>query len=104
MSTMVSTVLHIEREAEAQLSNARATAETILADAKSERENAARTSADAIRAEIAELERKADDARAQKAAQANAAGQTALDKVRNVSPAAYDRAVQSMVGALGRGK
>ncbi len=59
MSTMVSTVLQIEREAEAQLENARAEADTILADAKIRRERDAQAAADAIRREIADLEKDA---------------------------------------------
>jgi F0F1-type ATP synthase membrane subunit b/b' len=97
---MVSTVLQIEREAEARLEDARAKAETILADAKIRRAAEAKSSEDAIRAEIADLEKSAGVERAKKIEQVNAAGNAALEKVRNISPAAFDKGVQSVLDAL----
>ncbi len=100
MSTMVSTVLQIEREAEAQLENARKEAGKILADAKIRREADAKASEDAIRAEIAALEQKAGAERAKKIEQVNAVGNAALEKVRNISEDAFDAGVRSIMGAL----
>ncbi len=100
MSTMVSTVLGIEREAEARMESARQTAAVILDDAKKECAAAAKSSAEAIRREIADLEQKAAADRAKKVGDVNAAGQAALDKVRNISSAAFDRAVEDLMGAL----
>ncbi len=100
MSTMVSTVLQIEREAEAQLESARAQAEKIIAEAKIQRDLDAKTSEDAIRREIADLEQKAGAERAKRIEQVNATGRAALEKVQNISDAAFDKGVQGLFGAL----
>ena len=100
MSTMVSTVLQIEREAEAQLENARAEADTILADAKIRRERDAQAAAAAIRREIADLEKDAAADRAKKVESVNAEGRAALEKVRNIADAAFGKGVQSIFDAL----
>ena len=100
MSTMVSTVLQIEREAEAQLENARKEAEKILADAKIQRANAAKSYEETIRQEIADLEKKAGVERAKKIEQVNAAGAAALEKVQNISDAAFDKGVKYLFDAL----
>ncbi len=100
MSTMVSTILQIEREAEAHLENARKQAETILADAKTQRASLAKASEDDLRREIADLEAKAAAERAKKVEQVNAAGQAALDKYRNISDAAFAKGVQGIFDAL----
>ena len=100
MSTMVSTVLQIEREAEAQLEHARAGAEKILADAKIRRESEAQASAEAIRREIAALEKDAAADRARKVESVNAEGRAALEKVRNIADAAFGKGVQSIFDAL----
>ncbi len=100
MSTMVSTVLQIEREAEAQLEAARKQAETILADAKLQRTSDSKSSEEAVRQEIAALERSAAAERAKKVEAVNAEGQAALDRVRNISPASFDKGVQTIFAAL----
>lgn len=100
MATMVSTVLQIEREAEARLQNARATADTILADAKTERASEAASSEKSIRQEIADLEKRAAADRALKIEEVDAAGKAALEKVRNIPDAAFDRGVRSIFAAL----
>ncbi len=102
MSTMVSSILQIEREAEAQLEDARATAEKILADAEVERESAAKSSGEAIRREIADLEQRARAESAKKIEQVNAVGRAALEKVQNISDAAFDKGVQTIFDALAR--
>ncbi len=100
MSTMVSTVLHIEREAEALLENARVSAEKILADAKTGRETAAKSSEESIRREIADLERDAAADRAKKVENVNADSRAALEKVENIADAAFGRGVQLIFDAL----
>lgn len=100
MSTMVSTVLQIEREAEAQLESARREAEKILSEAKIQCANAAKSYEEDIRQEVADLEKKAGAERAKKIEQVNAAGQAALEKVQNISDAAFDKGVQYLLDAL----
>ncbi len=100
MSIMVSTVLQIEREAEAQLENARATAEKILADAKIQRESDAKSSEENIRREIVDLEKRAAADREEKIERVNEDGRGALEKVRNISDAAFNKGVQLVFDAL----
>lgn len=99
-NSMVSTVLQIEREAEAHLEKARKDAETILADAKIQRAAAARAYDEDIKKEIAALETRAASERAKKMAEVNAAGEAALAKVTNISDAAFDNGVKYLLDAL----
>lgn len=101
MSTsMVSTVLEIEREAEAILAQAEKEAEKILADAKTRRETATRAAEEATKKEIADLEAKAMAERQKKVKELAAMGESALSAVRNVSPAAFDSGVKFLADAL----
>lgn len=101
MSTsMVATVLEIEREAEAVLTTARHDAEKIAAEAKTQRELTTKTTEEAIRQEIADLETKAAADREKKVRELNASGDAALSAVRNISDAAFDAGVQYVLKAL----
>ncbi len=101
MSTsMVSTVLEIEREAEAVLKQAEQEAEKILAKANQQRDETAKATAEAYKKEIADLEAKAAVERGKKVKELAAAGEAALSAVRNVSDAAFDSGVQYIMKAL----
>lgn len=101
MSTsMVSTVLEIEREAEAVLAKAAQDAEKILADAKARREDAAKNHADSVAREVANLESLAQADRAAKVRELTASGDSALSAVRNISDAAFAGGVQYILKAL----
>ncbi|MCL2001188.1 MAG: hypothetical protein FWG74_07115 [Planctomycetes bacterium] len=101
MSTsMVSTVLEIERDAEAILKQSEQEAEKILAKAEQEREEAGKAASDACKKEIAALEAEAMAERANKVLELTAAGESALSAVKNVSPAAFDGGVQYIMKAL----
>lgn len=101
MSTsMVSTVLEIEREAEAVLAKAEQEAVSALDAAKKQIEDASRSHAESIRKEIAGLEEKAAADRAKKVKELTASGDAALSAVKNISDAAFDKGVQHIVQAL----
>lgn len=101
MSTsMISTVLEIEREAEAILDQAGKEAEKSLADAKTRRAAATKAADEAAKKEIADLEAKALAERQKKVRELSAMGETALSAVRNVSPAAFDGGVRFVMEAL----
>lgn len=101
MSTsMISTVLEIEREAEAILDQAGKEAEKIIVDAKARREAAAKAAEDASKKEIAELEAKTAVERQKKIRELTAMGESALSAVKNVSPAAFDGGVRFVMDAL----
>lgn len=98
--SMVSTVLEIEREAEAVLEKARREVEKAVADAKTARDDATRAHEEGIRREIADLETKAAAERAVKVRELTAAGDSALSAVRGISEAAFDSGVQHVMKAL----
>ncbi len=101
MSTsMVSTVLEIERDAEAILKQAEQEAEKILAKATLQRDEAGKAAADACKKEVADLEARAATDRAKKVKELAASGESALSAVRNVSDAAFDSGVQHIMKAL----
>lgn len=101
MSTsMVSTVLEIEREAEAILTNATQEVNRVMAEAKSQREANTRASEDLIRKEVADLEAAAASDRAKKVKELTAAGEKAMAVVKNISDAAYEAGVQYIMKAL----
>lgn len=103
MSTsMVSTVLEIEREAEAILNKAEGDAATALAQAKSQREEAGKSYADGIKREIAGIEEKAAADRAKRVQELTASGETALAAVRNISDDAFNKGVQYIMDALAK--
>lgn len=101
MSTsMVSTVLEIEREAEAIISAAKKDAEKLDADACEQRDGIGREIMEKARKEVAELEAKAAEERQIKSAELTASGEAALCAVKNVSSAAFDSGVQHVLKAL----
>lgn len=101
MSTsMVTTVLEIEREAESVLANAKQEAEKIVAEAKVKREAATKAAEEGIKKELAALEAKAVAERTQKAKELAATGEAALSTVRNISDAAFAGGVQYIMNAL----
>lgn len=101
MSTsLVSTVLEIEREAEAILHKAGQEAERIVADSRVQRETACKAHSDAIAKQIAEIEAAAAADRARKVKELAASGEAALSAVRNISDAAFSGGVQHIMNAL----
>lgn len=98
--SMVSTVLEIEREAEAVLEKAQSGAGKLIADAKAAREDATRTHEEGVRREIADLEAKAAIERTAKVKELTATGDAALSAVRGISEAAFDSGVQHVMKAL----
>lgn len=101
MSTsMVSTVLDIEREAEAILAEAARDAEEVLANAKKQRAEASAAFEDQLKKDVADLEEKAGSERAKKVRELTASGETALSAVRNISDAAFDSGVQYVMKTL----
>ena len=101
MSTsMVSTVLDIEREAEAVLVKAEQEAVEILAAAKRQREENSQTTADTTKTQIERIDEKAGLERAAKVKELSASGEAALSAVRNISDAAFDAGVKYVMDAL----
>lgn len=99
-SSMISSVLGIEREAEAILSKAEEEAKQALADAKAKREADGKAYFEAIAAEVKQLEEKASAERAKKVKELAASGEAALSAVRNISDAVFDNGVQYLLKAL----
>lgn len=102
-TSMISTVLEIEREAEELLAKAKLDAERIIKDAKAKREDASKAFAERIGREVADIEARAADEKAKKVRELTAAGEAALAVVRNVSDAAYDGGVRHLMKALTNG-
>ena len=101
MSTsMISTVLEIEGEAEAILLKADQDAAQAVAEAKEQRETAKKTYEERIRKEIADLETAAAAERAKKIKELSATGEAALSAVRNISDAAFSGGVQHVLKVL----
>lgn len=101
MSTsMISTVLEIEREAENVLGKADQDIAKLLAEAKDKRDAVTKEYEEKIRKEIAAFETKALAERAAKVKELAAKGDTALAAVKNISTAAFDSGVQKMLSAL----
>lgn len=101
MSTsMVSTVLEIEREAEAVLAKAARDADNRLAEAKTQRKAAAETHADDLKEKIAALDAAGAEERMRKVQELTTTGDAALSAVRTISDAAYDGGVQFVMKAL----
>lgn len=101
MSTsMVSTVLDIEREAEAVLVHAAREAENVLTEAKKRCAEASASSEERLKNEVAALEEKAAAERAQKVRELTAGGDAALSAVRNISEAAFDGGVHYIMKTL----
>ena len=102
MSTsMISSVLDIEREAESMLEQAASEAKKLAADAKNKREDLTRSFEEGTKKEIVDLEAKAKALREEKVRELTATGDKALSVVKNVSDAAFDAGVQHILKALG---
>lgn len=99
-STMIQSVLGIEREAEAVLAKAETDAKSLLADAATRRDADARVRADALADEVRELGEKAAAERESKVRELAANGEAALSVVRNISDAAFDNGVRYIMGEL----
>jgi Vacuolar (H+)-ATPase G subunit. len=99
-SSLVSTVLEIEREAEAILTKAAEDAAKALADAKARRETDGKAYFDTIKSELKQFEEKAASERDKKVKELTASGDAALSAVRNISDAAFDNGVQYVMRAL----
>lgn len=99
-SSMIQSVLEIEREAGAILAKAEADAKNTLADAANRREAEAKTHADAVLRDVRELEEKAAAERETKVRELAANGEAALSVVKNISDAAFDNGVRCIMDAL----
>lgn len=99
-SSLVSTVLEIEREAEAILTKAAEDAKQAVADARVKREADGKAYFDTVKAEVRQLEEKASSERDKKSRELTASGEAALSAVRNISDAAFDNGVQFVMKAL----
>lgn len=99
-SSMIQSVLEIEREAEAVLSKAEADAREMLADAGTRREAAGRAHADAVARDVRRLEEQAAAERDAKVRELTAGGEAALSAVNNISDAAFDNGVQYLMKTL----
>ncbi|MCC8189784.1 MAG: hypothetical protein LIP77_03980 [Planctomycetes bacterium] len=99
-TTLVTTVLEIEREAEAILAAAERDAAKLLTDASDRRQAAAKAHADNVKKEIADIEARAAADRERKVRELTASGEAALSAVKNVSDAAFDGGVQYLLKAL----
>lgn len=101
MSTsMVTTVLDIEREAEALLTQARQEADAAIAEAEKTRAETAKAAEEAVRQEISRVEAAAREERDKKSRELTAAGDAALSAVRNISDAAFDGGVRHIMNLL----
>ncbi len=101
MSTsMVSTVLEIEREAEAVIAASIESADTLAKDAKAKREEASREILAQAKKDVAGLERAAAAEREVKVKELVAAGDEALAAVKNISDAAFDSGVRHVLKTL----
>lgn len=99
-SSMISTVLDIEREAEAILGKAGKDAAVILEKAKAQRGDDGKAYFDGIKEEVAALEVRAGAERAKKVKELESAGEAALSAVRNISDAAFDNGVNYVMKVL----
>lgn len=100
MSSMVSTVLEIEREADALLKKAADDALQTVAEARKQREAATDAAAGKLRTALQEIETKAKADREKKLLELTSAGEDALFAVRNVHDDAFDAGVQHIMKAL----
>lgn len=101
MSTsMVSTVLGIEREAEKIVKEAESNAVTLVADAKARAHKASEAAKQATASEVAKLEAQAAEDRAKKVQELTASGKASLAMVKNVTDAAFDKGVSLIMQAL----
>lgn len=101
MSTsLVSTVLGIEREAEGIIEKAQQDADALVRDAKAKCEAGAETSRQAVEREVKRLEAVAVEERAKKIQELTASGEASLSTVKNISDAAYKKGVKLILEAL----
>lgn len=100
MSSMVSTVLEIEREAEALLKKAADEAAQVIADAGKQRETATDEAARMVKKELQEIETKAKAEREKKMQELTASGEAALAQVRTISDDTFDAGVQHLLKKL----
>ncbi len=99
-SSMIHSVLEIEREAGAVLAKAEADAGQLLADAGARRETDGRAHAEAVARDVKQLEENAAAERDAKVRELTAGGEAALSVVRNISDAAFDNGVQHIMKTL----
>lgn len=100
MSSMVSTVLEIEREAEALLGKAGEEAERLVADAKKQRAAAAEAASQKVREELRAIEAKALADREKKVQDLTISGERDLAAVRNITDDAFDKGVGHVMKTL----
>ncbi len=101
MSTsLVTTILKIEAEAESVLAKAGQEAEEIVAKAKKQAKTASETAAEAVQTEIAQMEKKAAEDKAKKLHDLAANGAAALAEITSISEATYQKGVDHIMQAL----
>lgn len=100
MSSMISTVLEIEREAESLLSKSAEEARQLVEDAARQRRNASEEAAEQVKKELQEIEAKARADRENKIQELTASGQAALAKVKNIADDTFDAGVRHIMKAL----
>lgn len=101
MSTsMVSTVLEIEREAEEILKAAEKDAAKIVADAKAKCVADSESAKAQLAGEVRRLEAQAAEEREMKVKELSAAGEASLSTLRSISDSAFDKGVRTILGAL----
>lgn len=100
MSSMVSTVLDIERQAEDLIRKAAGDAKQVLEDAAKQRDAAAAEAAEKLKKELVDIEANAKSERERKVKELTASGEAALSAVKNVSDNAFDAGVQHVMKAL----
>ncbi|MDR0362356.1 MAG: hypothetical protein LBJ46_06700 [Planctomycetota bacterium] len=99
-TSLVKTVLEIEREAEQVLAAAKRDAEKYVADAKEQAESDAKAAEAVAAEEVRRIEAAAVEDRTKKAKELTASGDAALGVVKNVSQAAYDAGVKFVMNKL----
>ena len=99
-TSLVSTVLGIEREAEGIIEKAQQDADALIRQAKAKCEAEAEVSRQASEREVKNLEALAGEERAKKARELTASGEASLSTVKGISNAAYKKGVDLILKAL----
>ncbi len=103
MSTsLITTILKIESEAEALLAKAGQEAEEVVAKARKQAKTASEAAAESVKAEIAQMEKKASEDKARKLQDLAAGGAAALADITSISEATYQKGVDHIMQALNK--
>ncbi len=99
-TSMVSTVLGIEREAEEIIEKAKQDSAALVEDARKKSEDAAVAALAAAQGEIKKLEAQAVEDRTKKIQELTASGKAALSKVKSISDSAFEKGVKLVMNML----